>query len=89
MRAGRLKLTHLPCLNRLGGEGGVIEWGPIPSVLTPLDDRVSAIVCTINLNGAASHVICNQQFSDLFACASDFGAKMQNDGVAPPLVYAK
>lgn len=65
-----------------------VAFGRIPPRLLSLDDRVSACCCTLTISGAATRVIVNQQFSDLFCPAADLQARILASHVPPPFNYA-
>lgn len=68
-------------------EGGV-AFGRIPRRLSALDDRVSAVACTVSLVGGACRVLVNDRFKDTFWSASEILSRLSKEVAGPPFLFA-
>jgi len=52
-----------------------------------MDDRVSALIHTVSIQGAAYQISCNKHFADVFMTPEEFYLKMHNESVSPIFIF--
>lgn len=67
---------------------GDVAFGRIPRRLSALDDRVSAVACTVSLVGGACRVLVNDRFKDTFWSASEILSRLSKEVAGPPFLFA-